>query len=149
VTADLGRYLAVDYGAKRIGLAISDPLGMIATPAGFITRRAGKRAPLAALIRRAEELEARGFVVGLPLDGKGDETEWTREVRAVGDALGKRTSLPVHFVDERYTTARAIRGMREAETSRRDKGDVDAASAAVLLQSFLAMSVKPAGESNE
>jgi len=141
--------MAVDYGTRRIGLAISDPLGMIATPAGFITRRAGKRAPVAELIRRAEALEARGFVVGLPLDGSGEETDWTREVRAVGDKLAKRTGLPVHFVDERFTTARAIRGMREAETTRREKGDVDAASAAVLLQFFLATAGKQSEESSE
>jgi putative Holliday junction resolvase len=140
MTEALGRYMAVDYGTRRIGLAISDPLGMIATPAGFITRRAGKRAPIAELIRRAHALEARGFVVGLPLDGNGDETDWTREVRIVGDELGKRTGLPVHFVDERFTTARALRGMREADTTSREKGDVDSASAAVLLQYFLAAS---------
>jgi putative Holliday junction resolvase len=140
MTEALGRFMAVDYGTRRIGLAISDPLGMIATPAGFITRRAGKRAPIAELIRRAQVLEARGFVVGLPLDGNGDETDWTREVRIVGDELGKRTGLPVHFVDERFTTARALRGMHEAESTSREKGDVDAASAAVLLQYFLAAS---------
>ena len=135
-----GRYMAVDYGTRRIGLAISDPLGMIATPAGFITRRAGKRAPVAELIRRAEALDARGFVLGLPLDGKGEETDWTREVRSVGEKLGERTGLPVHFVDERFTTARAIRGMRDANSTSREKGDVDAASAAVLLQFFLGLS---------
>jgi putative Holliday junction resolvase len=141
--------MAVDYGTRRIGLAISDPLGMIATPAGFITRRAGKRAPVAELIRRAQQLDARGFVVGLPLDGSGEETDWTREVRRVGDELAKRTGLPVHFVDERFTTARAIRGMREAESTRREKGDVDAASAAVLLQFFLGTAGKPSGEGTE
>ena len=52
-----GRLLAVDYGEKRIGLAISDPTGTIASPAGFIERRAGKRPPVAELIRRAEALE--------------------------------------------------------------------------------------------
>ena len=138
MTVGLGRYLAVDYGVKRIGLAISDPLGVIATPAGFITRRAGKRPPIAELMRRAEALEARGFVVGLPLDGNGDETPWSRKVRTVGDELARRTQLPVYYVDERYTTARAIRGMRDAGTSVRDKGDVDAAAAAVLLEFFLA-----------
>ena len=68
MTSALGRYLAVDYGVKRVGLAISDPLGIIASPAGFIVRRAGKRPPVAEIIRRATTLEARGFVLGLPLD---------------------------------------------------------------------------------
>ncbi|HZK78359.1 MAG TPA: Holliday junction resolvase RuvX [Gemmatimonadaceae bacterium] len=134
----LARFLAVDYGEKRIGLALADPIGMIATPAGFIARRAGKRAPIAEIIRRAEALEARGFVVGLPLDGNGNETEWTTEVRRVGDELGKRTSLPVRFLDERYTTATSLRTIREMEGSTRGrKGDVDAMAAAVLLQNAL------------
>ncbi len=58
MNADLARFLAVDYGRKRVGLAISDPLGMIASPAGFIERREGKRAPITKIIAKATELEA-------------------------------------------------------------------------------------------
>jgi len=138
VTPALARFLAVDYGRKRIGLAISDPLGMIASPAGFIARRAGKRPPVAEIIRRAEALEARGFVMGLPLDGNGDETDWTREVRAVGAALEKRTGLPVQFLDERFTTAASLRAVREMGGSTKGrKGDIDAMAAAILLQHAL------------
>jgi putative Holliday junction resolvase len=138
VTPALARFLAVDYGQKRIGLAISDPLGMIASPAGFIARRAGKRPPVAEIIRRAQALEARGFVMGLPLDGNGDETEWTREVRTVGEALGKRTGLPVRFLDERFTTAASLRAVREMGGSTKGrKGDIDAMAAAILLQHAL------------
>lgn len=134
----LARFLGVDYGEKRVGLAIADPIGMIATPAGYIPRRAGKRPPIAEIIRRAESLEARGFVLGLPLDGSGGETEWTAEVRRVGDELGKRTGLPVLYQDERYTTATSLRVIREMEGSTRGrKGDVDAMAAAVLLQHAL------------
>src|SRR3954470_20577388 len=102
-----GRLLAIDYGEKRIGLAISDPSGMIASPAGFIVRRAGKRPPVAEMIRRAEALEARGFVVGLPLDGNGDETTRSTEVRKIAATLAERTGMPVSLVDERFTTAAA------------------------------------------
>ncbi|MEP6509548.1 MAG: Holliday junction resolvase RuvX [Gemmatimonadales bacterium] len=134
----LARFIAVDYGQKRVGLAIADTIGMIATPAGFIARRAGKRAPIAEIIRRAEAMEARGFVVGLPLDGGGNETEWTAEVRRVGDELGRRTSLPVRYLDERFTTATSLRAIREMDGSTRGrKGDVDAMAAAVLLQNAL------------
>lgn len=130
--------MAVDYGQKRIGLAISDPLGMIASPAGFIARRAGKRPPVAEIIRRAEALEARGFVIGLPLDGNGDETHWTREVRSVGAALEKRTGLPVQFLDERFTTSASLRVVREMGGSTRGrKGDIDAMAATILLQHAL------------
>ena len=133
-----GRLLAVDYGEKRIGLAISDPTGTIASPAGFIERRAGKRPPVAELIRRAESLEATGFVLGLPLDGAGEETARCAEVRIVGVALAERTSLPVRYVDERYTTSAALRSVKEMGGSTKGrKGDVDAMAAALLLQHAL------------
>ena len=138
MNAALARFMAVDYGEKRVGLAISDELGMIASPVGFIARRAGKRAPIAEIIRRAEALEARGFIVGLPLDGSGSETDWTREVRRVGTELEKRTNLPVHYRDERYTTSASLRAIREMDGSTRGrKGDVDAMAAAMLLQNAL------------
>ncbi len=136
----LARYMSLDYGEKRIGLAIADPLGMIASPAGFIQRRAGKRPPIAEIVRRAESLEARGIVMGLPLDGDGDETDWTREVRMVGAELEKRTGLVVRFVDERYTTAASLRAIREMGGSTRGrKGDVDSMAAALMLQHVLNM----------
>lgn len=130
--------MAVDYGRKRIGLAISDTVGMIATPAGFIARREGKRAPITEIIRRATELEAEGYLFGLPLDGDGNETEWTAEVRAVGEEVGRRTKLPVRYLDERFTTAVALRTMRElGQTTRGRKGEVDALAATILLQQAL------------
>jgi len=132
--------MSVDYGEKRIGLAIADPLGMIASPAGFIQRRAGKRPPIAEIVRRAAWLEARGIVMGLPLDGNGEETDWTREVRTVGTELEKRTGLVVRFVDERYTTAASLRAIREMGGSTRGrKGDVDSMAAALMLQHVLNM----------
>jgi putative Holliday junction resolvase len=135
-----GRLLAVDWGDRRIGLALSDELGMIATPAGIVERRAGKRPPIAELIRRAEALEARGFVVGLPLDGNGDDTPRTLEARHVAAELAKRTGLPVRLVDERFTTAAALRSIHEMGGSTRGrKGDVDALAAAILLQHALAL----------
>lgn len=134
-----GRLLAIDYGERRIGLAISDPLGMIASPAGFILRRAGKRPPIAAIVRRADALEARGFVVGLPLDGEGEDTPRAKEVRRVAAELARRTTLPVELVDERFTTAAALRAIREMGGTARDrKGDVDALAATILLQHALA-----------
>lgn len=133
-----GRLLAIDYGDKRIGLAISDPTGTIASPAGFIERRAGKRPPVAELMRRAESLGTEGFVLGLPLDGNGEETPRCAEVRIVGAALTERTGLPVRYVDERYTTSAALRSVREMGGSVKGrKGDVDAMAAALLLQHAL------------
>lgn len=136
---DRGRLLAVDYGERRIGLAISDPLGMIASPAGFILRRAGKRAPVAEIVRRATALEARGFILGLPLDENGNDTERAVEVRRIAEDLRQRTGLPVELLDERFTTAAALRAIHEMGGSVRNrKGDVDALAATVLLQHALA-----------
>jgi putative Holliday junction resolvase len=114
-------------------------MGIIASPAGFIQRRAGKRPPVAELVRRAAALGALGFVVGLPLDENGEDTERAVEVRWVAEELHRRTGLPVELVDERYTTAAALRAIREMGGSTRNrKGEVDALAATVLLQHALA-----------
>ncbi len=135
------RWLAIDYGERRIGLAVSDPSGMIASPAGVIVRRPGKRPPVAALARQAADLGATGIVLGLPLDGEGEETPRTAEVRAIGAKLEERTGLPVRYVDERYTSAAALRAVRELGGSTKGrKGDVDALAATVLLQHALGLS---------
>ncbi len=134
------RWLAIDYGERRIGLAVSDPTGTIASPAGYITRRPGKRPPLAEIVRRAEALEATAFVVGLPLDGEGDDTPRAAEVRTIAAELEKRTGLPVRLVDERFSTAAALRAVREMGGSTRGrKGDVDALAATWLLQHALSL----------
>lgn len=133
-----GRLLAVDWGDKRIGLALSDELGMLASPAGTITRRAGKRPPLAELIRQAEALGATGYVFGLPIDPAGNETERCAEVRAIAAKLVARQPLPVRLVDERFTTTAALRSIREQGGSTRGrKDDVDALAAAFLLEGVL------------
>lgn len=130
-----GRLLAVDWGDKRIGLAVSDELRLIASPVGVIARRAGKRPPIAELLRRAQELQATAVILGLPLDGNGDETPRCVEVRHVADEVTKRSGLAVRLVDERFTTATALRAIREMGGSTEGrKGDVDALAATVLLQ---------------
>ena len=132
------RLLAVDYGERRVGLAVSDPTGLIASPAGHIARRAGKRPPVAEIVRRATELDVEGFVLGLPLDDAGEETPRCAEVRHIAAELEKRTGLPTRLVDERYTTAAALRTIREMGGSARGrKGDVDAMAATILLQHAL------------
>jgi putative Holliday junction resolvase len=79
-------------------------------------------------------------VVGLPLNLAGDETEWTKEVRAFGDDLARRTGLPVNFVDERLTSVaaeRAVRGMGLKRSEREQKGRIDSAAAALILDAWL------------
>ena len=141
---DRGRWMAIDWGERRIGLAISDPSGLIATPAGIIVRKTGKRPPVAELVRRAESLEARGIVMGLPLDGEGDDTPRSLECRTIAAELARRTKLPVALLDERFTTAAAMRGVRESGGRTRDrKTDIDALAASVLLQHALRMHALP------
>ena len=130
--------MAIDWGERRIGLAISDPRGVIASPAGFIARRAGKRPPLAKIVEKAKELDARALVLGLPLDENGDDTARAVEVRSVALELARRTGLSVELVDERYTTAAARRAVRTLGGRPEERpGDIDALSATVLLQHAL------------
>lgn len=132
------RWLAIDLGDRRIGLAVSDPSGMIASPAGHLERRAGKRPPLTALLARAAELEVEGFVVGLPLDQMGEDTPRAAEARRLAQELSSRSGLPAEMVDERFTTSAALRAVQAMDGSTRDrKGDVDALAATVLLQHAL------------
>ncbi len=134
----MSRVMAIDLGDRRVGLAVSDPTRMIASPAGHIVRRAGKRPPVTEIIERARALEVEAFVVGLPLDQEGDETPRSAEARRVADALASRTGLAVRLVDERFTTAAALRAVRDMGGSTRGrKGDVDALAATVLLQHAL------------
>jgi putative Holliday junction resolvase len=141
------RWLAIDLGDRRVGLAVSDPSGMIASPSGHVERRAGKRPPLTALLAKATELGAEGFVVGLPLDQQGEDTPRAEEARRLAQELATRTGLPAALVDERFTTAAALRAVQAMEGSTRDrKGDVDALAATVLLQHALrSMELREAG----
>lgn len=132
------RTLSIDWGDRRIGLAVSDALGLLASPAGVVTRRAGKRPPIAELLRQADALGAEAIVFGLPLDPGGGETPRSMEVRDVAARLAARTTRPVRLVDERFTTAAALRSVREQGGSTRGrKGDVDALAAAILLEQVL------------
>jgi putative pre-16S rRNA nuclease len=132
------RILAIDLGDRRIGLAISDPTGTIASPVGHLTRRPGKRPPVNEILERGRALDAEGFVVGLPLDQNGDDTERSVEARRIAELLGERSGLPVRLVDERFTTAAAHRAIRDMGGSTRGrKGDVDALAATILLQHAL------------
>ena len=134
------RVLGVDFGERRIGLALSDPTGTIATPLETLSRRAGKRLPLARMEDLARGHEVTRLVVGLPLDLRGRETPWCAEVRGMGDDLARRLAVPVAYVDERLTSVRAeraVRGIGLRKSQREQKGRVDAAAAALILQAWL------------
>jgi putative Holliday junction resolvase len=132
--------LGLDLGERRIGVAVSDPTGTLASPLDTVRRRRGKRPPLAALERIAREQDVGAIVVGLPLTLEGEEDPWCAEVRRIGDALGARLDLPVSYVDERMSSVQAEQAIRRSggtKKSREDKARVDAAAAAVILQRHL------------
>lgn len=134
------RVLGVDFGAKRVGLAVSDPTGTVATPLETLQRRPGKRPPLAKLEELGRELSVERVVMGLPLGLDGEEGDWCAEVRDVGARLGARLGVPVSFVDERLTSVRAertIRSMGLPRQERERKERVDAAAAQLILQAWL------------
>lgn len=134
------RALGVDFGERRIGLAVSDPTGTIASPLETVTRRRGKRPPWRRIKEVAEAHDVAQAVVGLPLDLGGEENEWCAEVRTLGDELGRRLEVPVAYVDERMTSVRAERAVRSVglkKSDREEKGRIDAAAAALILQSWL------------
>jgi putative Holliday junction resolvase len=103
-------------------------------------RRPGKRVPLTALEELARAHDVERLVVGLPLDNRGEENDWSRAVRASADELGRRLAVPVEYVDERFTSVaagRAVRSSGLSRTDREDKGRVDRAAAALILQRWL------------
>lgn len=141
----MARVLGIDFGERRIGIALSDPTATIAQPLPTLTRRRGKRPPVGEIVRIAQEHEVDAAVIGLPLTLEGDESEWTREVRAFGSKLAERAGIDVHYVDERLTSVaaeRAVRslGLKKSERERKDR--VDAAAAVLILQAYLDRSAR-------
>lgn len=111
---------------------------MIAQPLTTLTRRAGKRAPVGPIADLVRAHEVTDIIVGLPLTPEGDEGESAREARALGDAVAARTGLPVHFFDERMTTAHAIRSARRAGVKDADSREkIDQMAAVAILQAWL------------
>jgi putative Holliday junction resolvase len=135
---DAGRLLGVDWGERRIGLALSDETRTLAQPLATLTRRSGKRFPMRAFLTLLEQHAVTGVVVGLPLDQEGAEAEAAAAARALAAEIAQHSGQPVELWDERLTTARALRAVRAMGGSTRGrKDDVDALAAALLLQHYL------------
>ncbi len=133
-----GRLLAVDWGERRIGLALSDETQTLAQPLATLTRRTGKRFPMQSLLDQLQANGVVGVVVGLPLDASGAEGAPARAARQLAADIERRSSRPVTLWDERFTTARVRQAVREM--GGRTKGraaNVDALAATVLLQHYL------------
>jgi len=133
-----GRLLGVDWGERRIGLALSDETRTLAQPLTTLTRRSGKRFPMREFLTLLEQHTVTGIVVGLPLDQDGAEAEAATAARALAGDIARRSGQPVELWDERLTTARALGAVRAMGGSTRGrKDDVDALAATVLLQHYL------------
>ena len=130
-----GVRLAVDVGSVRIGLARSDPHGILATPLEAVLAGDGAVARVADIAR---ELDAVEIVVGLPIGLNGVEGQAANTARDWAHNLAQCTEIPVVFVDERLSTVQAQRGLREAGRSiKTSRAVIDCASAVVLLQSYV------------
>jgi putative Holliday junction resolvase len=131
------RIAAIDFGLKRIGIALSDDRKKLALP--FATVDGGKKGvanTVAALAKKQGEIER--ILVGLPLLMSGQKSEMAKEVEAFAKALELATGIPVELCDERLSSKMADQGMRELSMNRKERAErIDMAAAALLLQSYL------------
>lgn len=132
-----GRLLGLDYGTKRIGLALSNLEQTIATPYETYERR-DEVQDSRYLARTVHEYTVVGLVVGLPVHISGDEGEKAREARKFGEWAARVTQLPIAYTDERYTTAQADEHLFAAQVRPKKRRVLrDMLAAQILLQSFL------------
>ena len=130
------RTLALDYGERRIGVAISDPTGVIAQPLETIENQGGRAIERIAEIVRTREVTE--IVVGLPLHMNGRPGPEVQQARAFGERVRARAGVPVEYLDERWTSLEAERALDEAGVSRRSqRGRVDPIAASLLLRTWL------------
>lgn len=133
--------VALDYGRRRIGVAVSDPTGTIASPHSAVDRRGDPDDVPDALLDLLDRLDPGTVVVGLPRHMDGSEGEMVEEVRDFADSLRDVTGRTVEEWDERLTTAAAERALVESgvpRRKRRERGRLDAMAATMLLRSYLA-----------
>jgi putative Holliday junction resolvase len=132
------RYLALDVGSKRIGIAVSDELGLTAQPVLTLERRRNLREDLRSIARLSRRYGVMGIVVGNPLTLSGELSAQAAKAQAFAAELGELTGLPIHLWDERLTTHEAHRLLYEAGRARQDhRRVVDQVAATLILQSFL------------
>jgi len=132
------RYLGLDVGAKRIGVAVSDELGLTAQPVLTLERKRNPREDLRSLARLARRFGVAGIVVGRPLHLSGEQSPQADKTEAFAAHLGELTGIPIHLWDERLTTQEAHRILYEAGHKRQEhRKVVDQVAATLILQSFL------------
>jgi len=129
--------MALDYGTRRIGIAISDAEGSFAFPAAGLASQ-GRSRDLEALQQLATERGVQRVVVGLPIHMSGQKGETAQAAEEFANAVSNKTGLPVEMFDERWTTQAAERSLAESKSGRRKRREVvDSAAATLLLQTWL------------
>ena len=133
------RILALDFGERRIGVAVTDPTGMLAQPLETVERRPPpSRTHLDQIAELALEYRAARIVVGLPLHMDGRAGPEVEAVRAFGLEVAARTGVPVDYLDERWTTREAERTLRElGVSSRKRRRRLDPIAASLILRTYL------------
>ncbi len=132
-----GRLAGIDFGTVRIGIAITDPARILASPYENYTRRS-EEADADHFRRLVDDEDVVGFVVGLPVHTSGEESQKSLEARRFGLWLEQATGRPVRFFDERFTSAHARRVLAGAElTRRKTKSRLDMVAAQIILASYL------------
>jgi len=132
------RFLGLDVGNRRIGVAVSDELGVTAQPVMTLERKHNRREDLRSLGRLARKFGVSAIVVGNPLRLSGEESPQTAKTKAFANELAELTGLPIHMYDERLTTHQAHQILYEAGHARQEhRRIVDQVAAMLILQSFL------------
>jgi len=133
------RVISLDVGTKTIGVAATDPLGLLAHPVCTVSRK-GVKKDVVVLQGILDEKEAIAVVVGLPYELDGTEERSARLARQIGVAVEESSGLPVHYVDERFSSVEAERRMIEAGVSRKKRKQViDQVAAVIILETWLSM----------
>ncbi|MBW2264410.1 MAG: Holliday junction resolvase RuvX [Deltaproteobacteria bacterium] len=131
------RLLGVDWGERRLGIAVSDETQTVASP-HVVERCRSDNERVEAILRHASDLSVDAVVLGMPLSLSGDEGPTGRAVRRFSELLGKRLAVPLVLWDERLTTGSAQRALIEAGIKRSKRKDlVDKVAASIMLQSYL------------
>ena len=134
IFGEIMRILGLDIGDRRIGVALSDPQGILASPLTII-ERSDEQAGIKAIVAIVTQKEVGRIIVGLPLSMNGSIGEQAKKVEVFIRELSDHTEVPIEFRDERLTTLSAKRLMRDVRKSQKMKDD--AVAAALILQSYL------------
>jgi putative Holliday junction resolvase len=132
----VSRILAIDFGERRIGLAVSDPLGITAQGLPTIDTRKS-RDVFSEILSIIEDKQVTKIVVGMPVNMDGSMSVKGQEVNKFVRELTQRTGMDVETWDERLTTVQSLRSMREMGVKQKKKGTADRISATLILQSYL------------